>query len=125
MLPAVLVFGLGLAVTVAPLTSTALDAAPDAQAGIASATNTVVARTAGLVAVAVLPAAAGISGDDYLRPAALLGGFHAAVVIAAIVCAAGGVLAALTLRTGTDRSEAPAPHEMSCALDAPPLRRGD
>ncbi|WP_328292682.1 DHA2 family efflux MFS transporter permease subunit [Kineococcus sp. NBC_00420] len=127
-LPAVLVFGLGLAVTVAPLTSTALDAAPDAQAGIASATNTVVARTAGLVAVAVLPAAAGISGDDYLRPVALLGGFHAAVVIAAIVCAAGGVLAALTLRTGTgtdtDQSEAPAPHEMSCALDAPPLRRG-
>lgn len=118
-LPAVVIFGLGLAVTVAPLTSTALDAAPDEDAGIASATNNVVARTAGLIAVAVLPTAAGISGADYLDPSALLDGFHTAVVIAAVACALGGVLAALTIR--------PEPcavvQNVHCAVDAPPLRQ--
>ena len=58
-LPAVAVFGLGLAINVAPLTSTALAAAPAEHAGIASAVNNDVARAAGLIAVAVLPAAAG------------------------------------------------------------------
>ncbi|GAA0292233.1 MFS transporter [Kineococcus aurantiacus] len=122
-LPAMVVFGLGLAVTVAPLTSTALDAAPDEQAGIASATNSVVARTAGLIAVAVLPAAAGITATAYLHPPALLAGFHLAVTIAAVACAGGGLLAALTIgRTPGDHQPAFAP-QRHCAVDAPPLRR--
>ena len=58
-LPAVLVFGFGLAVTVAPLTSTVLDAVPAEHAGIASAVNNDVARAAALIAVALLPAAGG------------------------------------------------------------------
>lgn len=58
-LPGVLVFGLGLAATVAPLTSTALAAAPGQHAGVASAINNDVARGAGLIAVAVLPAPRG------------------------------------------------------------------
>ena len=70
-LPAVLVFGLGLAINVAPLTATALSAAPAEHAGIASAVNNDVARTASLIAVAVLPALAGITGDGYLHPAEL------------------------------------------------------
>src|SRR6478752_4267742 len=61
LLPAVVVFGLGLAITVAPLTATALSAAPVEHAGVASAVNNDVARAAGLIAVAVLPAAAGIT----------------------------------------------------------------
>ena len=56
------------------------------------------ARAAGLIAVAVLPALAGITGDSYLHPALLAHGFRMAAVIAAVFCAAGGVLAALTIR---------------------------
>jgi len=62
-LPAVLVFGLGLAINVVPLTSTVLAAVPAEHAGMASAVNNDVARVASLIAVAVLPAAAGLSGS--------------------------------------------------------------
>ena len=67
-LPAVLVFGFGLAVTVAPLTSTVLAAVPAEHAGMASAVNNDVARAAALIAVALLPAAGGLTGDAYLHP---------------------------------------------------------
>jgi EmrB/QacA subfamily drug resistance transporter len=55
-LPAVLVFGLGLAATVAPLTATALNSVPERQVGIASGINNGVSRVAGLFAIAVLGA---------------------------------------------------------------------
>jgi EmrB/QacA subfamily drug resistance transporter len=121
-LPAVLVFGLGLAINVAPLTSTALAAAPAEHAGIASAVNNDVARAAGLIAVAVLPVAAGITGDSYLHPAMLAHGFRVAAVMAAVFCAAGGVLAAATIRNPTEREVPRASHDSSCGLEAPPLR---
>src|SRR5579863_924485 len=135
-LPAVLVFGFGLAINVAPLTATALSAAPAEHAGIASAVNNDVARAASLIAVAVLPPLAGITGVVYLHPDALTSGFHKAVVIAAVVAAAGGVLAAATIRNPRKAAKpptAPAPSEpaaapgrvlngLYCALDAPPLR---
>lgn len=54
-LPAVVVFGLGLSLTVAPLTATVLDSAEDRHAGVASGVNNAVARAAGLLAVAVIP----------------------------------------------------------------------
>jgi EmrB/QacA subfamily drug resistance transporter len=122
-LPAVVVFGFGVAINVAPLTATALAAAPADHAGIASAVNNDVARAAGLIAVAVLPALAGITGDSYLHPAVLAHGFKTAAMIAAVFCAAGGVLAALTIRNPTRAADAPAaPRESSCGLEAPPLR---
>jgi EmrB/QacA subfamily drug resistance transporter len=129
-LPAVLVFGFGLAINVAPLTSTALSAAPAEHSGIASAVNNDVARAASLIAVAVLPVAAGITGDVYLHPAALLSGFHTAVLISAAVSAAGGLLAAVTIsnpgRTAEPSAQAVQAAEslncLHCALDAPPLR---
>ncbi|GAA2344102.1 MFS transporter [Dactylosporangium salmoneum] len=115
-LPAVLVLGLGLAVTVAPLTSTALSSAPATHAGMASAVNNDVARAAGLIAVAVLPAAAGITTAAYDTPDLLSAGFHRAVLICAALCVAAGVLASLTIR-GAVRKERPLSH---CAVDAPP-----
>ena len=101
-----LLFGFGLSFTVAPLTSTVLAAAPDHQAGIASAINNDVARVAGLLAVAVLPALAGITPAAYADPALLSAGFQRAALIAGILCAAGGVLA-FARRSATHRGSAP------------------
>jgi EmrB/QacA subfamily drug resistance transporter len=125
-LPAALVFGLGLAATVAPLTSTVLAAAPMEEAGVASAVNNDIARAAGLLAVAILPAAAGITGASYLHPALFSAGFRQAVFIAAMVCALGGVLAAFAIRNPARPSRAtrtPERLNLHCALDAPPLRK--
>jgi EmrB/QacA subfamily drug resistance transporter len=119
-LPAVVIFGLGLAINVAPLTSTVLAAVPAENAGTASAVNNDVARTASLLAVAVLPAAAGLSATSYLHPAQFAAGFRTASFISAGLCAAGGVLAALTIRN-PPRAAAP-PALMHCGLDAPPAR---
>lgn len=124
-LPAVVVFGLGLAITVAPLTATAMSSAPAEQPGIASAVNNDVARFGGLLAVAVLPALSGITGTAYLHPHALAAGFRTAVLIAAALCAAGGLLAALTISNPPrvpPPAGAPPPKEcMHCGLEAPPL----
>jgi EmrB/QacA subfamily drug resistance transporter len=69
-LPAVLVFGLGLAAIVAPLTATVLDSVPESRAGVASGVNNGVSRVAGLMAIAVLGAVIsaqfGSSLDDSL-----------------------------------------------------------
>jgi hypothetical protein len=121
-LPAVVMFGLGLAITVAPLTSTVLDAVPASHAGMASAVNNDVARAAGLIAVAVLPAAAGLTGTAYLHPAEFSAGFDTASLITACLCLAGGALAALTIRNPR-REAGPAPQQqLHCALDAPVSR---
>jgi EmrB/QacA subfamily drug resistance transporter len=121
-LPAVLVFGFGLAINVAPLTSTVLAAAPDEVAGMASAVNNDVARAAGLIAVAVLPAAAGLTGSSYLVPHEFSAGFRTASFISGGLCLLAGVLAAFTIRNPR-RAEAPAAEPAGafhCGLDAPP-----
>ena len=97
-LPAAIVVGLGLSTTVAPLTAAALSTVPPEHAGIASGVNNDVARTAGLLAVAVLPALAGISGDDYRIASSFNSGFDRAAVICAGLAAAAGILAAFTIR---------------------------
>lgn len=131
-LPAVAVFGLGLAVTVAPLTSTVLAAAPSRHAGMASAVNNDVARAAGLIAVAVLPALAGITGSAYLHPAEFSAGFHRAAAICAGLCVLGGALSAVAIRNPR-RVPGPAPARapqvpaarVHCGLDAPPASTQD
>lgn len=134
-LPAVLVFGAGLALTVAPLTATAMEAAPASHAGVASAVNNDVARIAGLMAVAILPWLAGLGGTSYLHPHELSAGFRTAVLLAASMCAAGGGLAAFAIRNPSKPPVAPLPSKqpspairlstegLHCALDAPPLNR--
>ena len=122
-LPAVLVFGVGLAINVAPLTATVLAAASPQHAGMASAVNNDVARAASLIAVAVLPAAAGLGGAAYLNAPQFSAGFHRAVLISAGLCVAGGILAAATIRNPVRPAGAPAlprPAGLHCALDATP-----
>ena len=117
--PAVLLFGAGLAITVAPLTSTAMGAAPAEHSGIASAVNNTVARAAGLFAVALLPALAGLSGAAGLMPAELAAGFRTAVFIAGATCAAGGLVAVLTITNPRTHADPGRP-----AAQRVPLRSG-
>jgi EmrB/QacA subfamily drug resistance transporter len=97
-LPGVLVLGIGLVITVAPLTSTAMSSAPGEHAGLASAVNNDVARAAGLFAVAVLPVVTGLTGDAYLHPAVFAHGFRESVMIAGGMCLVGSALAVLLIR---------------------------
>ncbi len=97
-LPGVLVLGIGLVLTVAPLTSTAMSSAPSDHAGIASAVNNDVARVGGLLAVAVLPVVSSISGDAFRQSAALGSGFEKAAFICAVLCWIGALIAVIGIR---------------------------
>ena len=96
-LPSIVIFGLGLALVVAPVTATVLAAADDRQAGIASGINNAVARVGSLLAVAVLPLIAGLSGDRFYDPAAMTDGFHTAMFACAVLSVLGGILALFTI----------------------------
>lgn len=88
--PGVVLFGFGLSVTVAPLTSTVLSRIPTAQSGIASAVNNAISRVAGLVAVAFLGVIAG--------GALTVGGFHRVVIVVAVLLGASALVSFVGLR---------------------------
>ena len=97
-LPGLTVFGLGLAVMVAPLTGTVLAAAPDDRAGIASGVSNAVARAGSLLAVAALPTAVGLAGGEYADPAVFDAGYQRAMVVCAGLLVLGAAVSWLLIR---------------------------
>jgi EmrB/QacA subfamily drug resistance transporter len=97
LLPALLVFALGLALTVAPLTATVLADASESDAGIASAINNAIARVAGLLGVSLVGVvvARDLPADTFAPDAGSVDAFHEAVLICAGLVAVGGVAGAV------------------------------
>ncbi|TFD75042.1 MFS transporter [Cryobacterium fucosi] len=89
--PAIVLIGLGLAITVAPLTSAVLGSIRAEQAGIGSAINNAVARVAGLIAVALAGTIIGARLD--------VAGFQRVMVVVAVLMFAGGIVSWLGIRT--------------------------
>ena len=94
-LPAVLVFGIGWP-SRDPLTATALGAVPDEHSGLASAVNNDVARIGTFSRWRC--SGAGRHLDQLSPPAELSAGFRTAVLLSAVLCVAGGILAAVGIR---------------------------
>jgi EmrB/QacA subfamily drug resistance transporter len=128
-LPGVIVFGLGLSATVAPLTATVLAAVEPRNAGIASGVNNAVARTASLLGVAVLPVVSGLTGDAFRDAMRFHQGFGTAMTLGAALMVVGAALAWIVIR---DKSATGKPacdqrqvsRHTFCAIDGPPLETG-
>jgi EmrB/QacA subfamily drug resistance transporter len=117
-LPAILVFGLGLSATVAPLTATVLDSVEERHVGIASGVNNGISRVAGLLAIAVLGAVisakfgADVGGDagsnplTASEPDASTAAFHLGILIAGLLMIAGGIVAGFGIENPRRRVEA-------------------
>jgi len=108
-LPSVLLLGLGLAATVAPLTASVLAAAPAHLAGAASGINNATARSAGLLAIAVVPAVAGLGRAGSDDPAVLAHGFAVAMLVSAGLLVVGALVAWFGVGRSGGRSGGPDP----------------
>ena len=112
-LPAVIVFGLGMAITVAPLTAAILGAIDPGRSGIASAVNNAVSRVAGLIAVALASLIAGTAELD-------LEGFHRVVLVSALFFVAGGVVSAIGIQNPKHGAAGGAPAAPAAPAPAAP-----
>jgi Na+/melibiose symporter-like transporter len=98
--PGVFVFGLGLAITVGPLTGTVLAAVEERHVGAASGVNNSASRIAGLVSVALLPEVTHMGRG--LTKMSVSAGYHEAMVISAVIAAVGGLIGWLTIRSSVE-----------------------
>jgi EmrB/QacA subfamily drug resistance transporter len=114
-LPATVIFGLGLSITVAPLTAAVLGSLEERHVGVGSAANYAVARLAGLLAIAVLPTVAGV--ELAAGPDGNLLGYETALRLSAVVCAIGGAVAAATIRNAREVHESLRPNMFHPCLE--------
>ncbi len=117
-LPGIVVFGLGLALTVAPLTATALGSVDVEHAGVASGVNNAVARTGQLLAVAAVPLVAGFAPGAAVAAEDLLDGFRIVMQAAAATAVLASLIALATVRRTAPPAAEPAPWH--CAAGGPP-----
>jgi len=90
LLPGILIFGVGLAITVAPLTTAILSSIDAKRAGIGSAANNAIARIAGLVTIATLGFVVG--------PEITLEGFEKGIIYTSVLLAVGGLVSAIGIK---------------------------
>ena len=100
--PGIFVLAIGMAVAVAPLTTAVLSSVDDSHTGSASGLNSAVARTAGMIATALLGGVLGTAGRE------LMTGFHGALILCAVACVAASASAFVLIakmptgKTGSD-----------------------
>lgn len=113
-LPGLVVFGLGLSITVSPLTAAILAAVDPTQSGIGSAVNNAVSRIAGLIAVAFTGVITGGSVD--------FAGFRQGALVTAALLAIAGIVAAVGIRNAQCDFDRVQPEDAACCHDraAPP-----
>ncbi|MGH9133623.1 MAG: MFS transporter, partial [Ilumatobacteraceae bacterium] len=118
-LPAAIVLGIGFALMVPPLTASVLAATDERDVGVGAAVNNAVARTAGLLATALLPGLVGAPGDT--SSAAFVDAYQRALLVAAALCAGGGAIAAATIgKAGaTYTAQSPSPLAGCSQLSVP------
>jgi EmrB/QacA subfamily drug resistance transporter len=98
LLPGILLFGLGLSITVAPLTSAVLADIDSRHAGIGSAVNNAIARIAGLIAIAAI--------GVIMSGALTLDGFHRSIIVMVGLLMTGGIISAIGIRNPTHKTSA-------------------
>jgi len=120
--PVAVLFGLGLASLIPPLTASAMNSAPDTLAGLASGVNNAVARVAGLLWIAALPPITGLTGAAYTDPAQFRSSFAQISWICAAAFACAAAIAATfitrarpTPAPGTALIQTPVPH-LACPV---------
>jgi len=117
-LPSLVVFGVGLAALITPITAVVLASVGSRHSGIASAVNNAFSRLGQMIAVAALPLAAGLSGAAFENPARMAIGFPVAMTIAAGTSFAAALLAWTTI--SDNALNQPAADAEPVAEDLPP-----
>ena len=114
-LPVAVLFGLGLASLIPPLTASAMNSAPDSLAGVASGVNNAVARVAGLLWIAALPPITSLTGAAYTDPTR----FRSSFAQISWICAGAFTCAAALAATFITRPGRPAPARRPTLIQTP------